>query len=198
MQEFFQTIIQTIDYNSPVILTFVIVSFFVLVLNGITNGKANRMFFSIYRSSLLSPLTWIRFFTHVLGHSSLTHYIENMMMILLIGPAVEAKYGSCTLIQMIAAAALITGLVHFIFFPNASLRGASGIVYMLISLSSAANFSDGKIPLTFLLVAFLYLGKEIYNALFHHDNISQLTHIIGAVLGIVYLLYFQGILVLPF
>ena len=40
-----------IQYNSPVILTFAIVSFGALLLNMITNGWSNRLLFSVYRSS---------------------------------------------------------------------------------------------------------------------------------------------------
>ncbi len=191
-----QSFLQMIEFDSPVILTFALVSFAALILNTISREGANRLFFSVYRSSLLSPLTYVRFFTHVLGHGSLSHYVGNMMIFLLLGPSVEANYGSNSLVFMIAATALVTGLVHFIFFPRSSLRGASGIVYMLIMLSSMVNFAEERIPLTFLLVVILYLGKELYGAIFRADNVSQLTHIIGAAMGIVFVLYYQGMLAL--
>lgn len=32
----------------------------------------------------------------------------------------------------------------------------------------------------------MYLGQEIYNAIFATDDISQLTHIIGGALGLIF------------
>jgi len=85
---------------------------------------------------------------------------------------------------MILATALITGFVHIAvpLFDNMGLRGASGIVFMLIVLSSFVNVKRGTIPLTFILIAVLYLGKEIVSVL-EHDNISQMAHIVGGALG---------------
>ena len=51
-----------LQYNSPVVLTFFFVSFFVLILNWITKGISNTLLFSTYKSSVLSPLTYIRLF----------------------------------------------------------------------------------------------------------------------------------------
>ncbi|MEO1653978.1 MAG: rhomboid family intramembrane serine protease, partial [Bacteroidota bacterium] len=66
---------------------------------------------------------------------------------------------------------------------NNALLGASGVVFMMILLVSFANARKGTIPLTFILIALLFLGKEIYSALFTHDNISQFAHIIGGLCG---------------
>ena len=74
-------------------------------------------------------------------------------------------------------------LVQVVFFPRSALLGASGIVFMLIVLSSLSGMSQGTIPLTFLLVAVIYLGQEVSDALTARDNISQLTHIVGGVCG---------------
>ena len=54
---------------------------------------------------------------------------------------------------------------------------------LLIVLSSMVGFSDGRIPLTLILVLVFYLGQEIYDGLFTKDNISHITHIIGGLCG---------------
>ena len=104
------------------------------------------------------------------------------MLILLVGPMLEEKYGSKKLLGMIVFTAFITGLINIIFFDTA-LLGASGIAFMLILLSSFANIKQGGIPLTLILVAVAYIGNEIINGLISQDNISQLTHIIGGICG---------------
>ena len=61
--------------------------------------------------------------------------------------------------------------------------GASGIVFMFILLSSISNAKAKEIPLTFILIACLYVGKEIITAATATDNVSHFAHIIGGVCG---------------
>ena len=125
-----------LSFNSPVILGFTIVCFLVLVIDKLTGGASTNALFSVYRSSLLSPLTYLRFFGHVLGHAGWEHFIGNIMLILVVGPLLEEKYGSSNILFVILATALVTGIVNFIFFPHTQLLGASGVVFALILLSS--------------------------------------------------------------
>ena len=172
-----------VSFNSPVILGFAILCFAAMVLDFITRGAANHAFFRVYRSSRLCPLTDVRLFGHVLGHAGWAHFFGNITLILVVGPLLEEKYGSANLLFVILATALTTGLVHFIFFPRVGLLGASGVVFALILLSSFTSMKEGEIPLTFLLVAVIYIGQQVYEGLFVHDNVSNLTHILGGVVG---------------
>ena len=81
------------------------------------------------------------------------------------------------------ATALVTGVVNLLFFPGTALLGASGIVFAMILLASFTETKEHTIPVTFLLVALLYLGQQVYNGLFTQDNISQMAHIVGGLLG---------------
>ena len=63
------------------------------------------------------------------------------------------------------------------------LLGASGCVFMLIMLSSLAGMQAGRIPLTLLLVAVLYLGQEVYSILFVQDNVANFMHLVGGACG---------------
>ena len=174
-----------ISYNAPVALTFALLSLLALVINYFTNGWVNFNLCSVYRCSLADPLAWFRFFGHVLGHSGYAHYIGNMVLILVLGPNLEDRFGSWTVLFAILVTALVSGLVHFIFFPGAALLGASGIVFMMILLSSFGGVRNGTIPTTLIFVAVIYLGGELWDAIFVDDNISQLTHIIGGLCGTV-------------
>lgn len=176
-------IFKKIQYNSPVVLSFAFISLAELVLSELTGGVSTRLLFSVYRAPLSDLLTWPRFFLHVLGHVDFSHYIGNMLLLLVIGPPMEEKYGSRSLLLCIAVTALVSGLVQFVFFPNSYLLGASGIVFMLIILSSFAGMRDGHIPLTLILVFALYIGDELVAGLSKLDNVSQLTHIVGGLCG---------------
>ncbi len=175
-----------ISYNAPVALTFALISLLALVANYFTNGWVNANLCSVYRCSLLAdPLGFFRFFGHVLGHSGYAHYIGNMVLILVLGPNLEDRFGSWNVLWAILFTALVSGLVQFIFFPGTALLGASGIVFMMILLSSFGGVKNGTIPTTLILVAIFYLGGELWDAIFVRDNISQLTHIIGGLCGTV-------------
>ena len=175
-----------IRFNAPVILTFALLSLLALLLGNWTNGAATHQYFSVYRSSLSDPLTYVRFIGHVLGHADYEHYMGNMLLLLLVGPGLEEKYGSGTMVWMILVTALVTGLVHFVFFPGSALLGASGVVFMMIVLSSFTAMRRGEIPITLILVVIFYLGGEIMDGLFKQDNISQITHIVGGLCGLVF------------
>ena len=174
------------QYNAPVILTMTLISAIVLGIDTLTAGACNKLLFSVYRSSFLNPLTYVRMFTYVLGHADYAHFLGNFTIILLVGPMLEEKYGSRNLLEMMAVTAFVTGLIQVIFFPHTALLGASGIAFMLILLSSFANYQRGKIPLTVILVAIIYLSGEIINGLTAHDDISQMGHIIGGLCGTVF------------
>ena len=172
-----------ISVNSPVVLCFTAVCGMALVLGWATGGASTNAFFSVYHSALSSPLTWWRFVGHVFGHAGWQHFIGNIMLILVLGPMAEEKYGSGNLLVVIVATALATGIANYVFFPHARLLGASGVVFALILLSSITGAKDGGIPLTFLLVAGLYLGQQVYETFFVSGNVSHSAHIIGGITG---------------
>ncbi|SDB51911.1 rhomboid family intramembrane serine protease [Butyrivibrio sp. INlla16] len=174
-----------ITFNSPVVLGFIFLSLAVLILGFATLGKSNELLFMTYHSSLANPLTYVRFFTHVLGHSGWEHYIGNASYILLLGPMLEEKYGSKRIVEVILITALVTGLVNYFLFWNVALCGASGVVFAFILLTSFTSFKNGEIPLTFILVTIVFIGQQVYEGLFLQDNISNLSHIIGGVIGAV-------------
>ncbi len=172
-----------ITFNSPVTLGFIFICFAVLVLNIVTVGMTNQMLFMTYHSSWASPLTYLRLFTHVLGHSGWQHFIGNATYILLLGPMLEEKYTSKKVVMVILITALVTGLVNNILFPNTALCGASGVVFAFILMTSFTGFRQGEIPLTFILVTIVFIGQQVYEGIFLQDDISNLTHILGGIVG---------------
>ena len=172
------------QYNAPVVLTMTLVSAAVLLISFLTGGASNKLLFSVYRTRLLDPLMYVRMFTYVLGHANYAHFLGNFTVILLVGPMLEEKYGSVPLLKMMAMTAFITGLVQIIFFPSTALLGASGIAFMMILLSSFTNLQKGRIPITLILVALIFLSGEVVDGIASpNDSISQMGHIIGGICG---------------
>lgn len=173
------------QYNAPCTLTFSLLALGALLWGMWTAGASTAKYFCVYQSSLTDPLTYLRFFTHVLGHADLDHYTSNIILMLVLGPTLEERYGSKTVLFTIVITAFISGLIQWIFFPGVALLGASGVVFMMIIMSSLGGTRGNGIPLTLVFVFIAYVGGEVYNGLFLSDNISQLTHIVGGICGAV-------------
>ncbi len=172
-----------LQYNAPVTLTLFFLSLAALLLDTVTGGWTTTHLFCVYRTSLTDPLFYIRLFGHVLGHAGWDHFLNNMLLFLVIGPPMEEKYGSRPLLFGILATAFISGVLQCVLFPGVALLGASGIVFMLIMLSSLAGMRSGSLPLTLVLVAALYLGQQVYAILFVPDQVANFMHIIGGLCG---------------
>jgi GlpG protein len=95
----------------------------------------------------------------------------------------EEKYGSRTLAEVIALTAVVTGLVHFVLFPYTGLCGASGVVFAFILMTSFTGFRESEIPLSFLLVAVIFLGQQVFEMVTVRDSVSNLSHIVGGLVG---------------
>ena len=170
-----------LEYNAPVILTFTLVATAVMVVDSVFGGVTTSLFAFRGVFDFTAPLDYFRLFSYTMGHANWPHLMGNFAIILLIGPILEEKYGSSDLLWMMAITALVSSVLSTVLFDTGGL-GASGIVFMLIMLSSFANFRAGTIPMTFVLVALLYLGEEVVRA-FSDDNISQFGHIVGGIVG---------------
>ncbi len=184
-----------IKYNSPVILTFTFLSIASYLINSIhtgfqsTDGGLLMPLFSLSSQFNHSSIpSYISLLFYTAGHANFEHLIGNLSFILLIGPLIEERYGAKKLTIMIATTALVTALINITLF-NSTLLGASGIVFMLIILTSFTNVKEGQIPLTFILVAVLFIGTEILQS-FGNDSVSQFSHILGGLCGSLFALYF--------
>lgn len=171
-----------ITFNSPVVLGFVFICVAVQIVSTLTGGASTQAFFTALPGSPADPLTYVRLVSHAFGHVGWDHLIGNMSYILLLGPLLEEKYGSGRLAGIILASALASSLSN-IFLLHTGVVGASGVVFTFILLSSVTGMREGELPLTFVLVAVLYFGQQIYGALFVRDHISYLGHIAGGVVG---------------
>jgi membrane associated rhomboid family serine protease len=173
-----------VRYNAPTVLTFAIISAVILIVSQTLLRGLNQQWFAVPGRGNFNPAlvrSWFTLLSHVIGHADWNHLLSNFAFILLIGPILEEAYGSIQLLLMLLLTALVTGILNVLFFPTA-LMGASGIVFMMILLASFTNFSKGEIPLTFILVLVIYLGREIYNSL-NFNNISEFAHIVGGFCG---------------
>lgn len=168
-----------IKYNSPVILTYAILAICCLTLpiaktTGLGFASPSHLAFS-------RPEFYFRLVSYVLAHANWSHLVGNLMIILLVGPLLEEKYRSWQLLEMMLVTAVATALLNAFFFSN-SLIGGSGLAFMMVLLSSFSNIRTREIPLTFILVAVLFIGGEVV-AILKIDEISQFSHLAGGFIG---------------
>jgi len=168
-----------IYFNAPVVLSFSILAILFFAIGG--SEFSTQVLAARPVISFSEPLDYLRLFLHSMGHASWDHLLNNLVIILLVGPILEEKYGSAAVAITMFFAALATGLINT-FFLQTGLLGASDIAFMLIILSSIVNVRKGGIPLTFLLVVVVYLGNEILH-IKQADNISHIAHLVGGSVG---------------
>ena len=176
-----------IRYNAPTVLSFAFLSAAVLILSQTLIRSLTVQWFMVPGKGSFSPASlrnWVSVLTHVLGHLNWPHLVSNFTFILLIGPILEENYGSLSIFIMICITAFVTGVLNILFFST-GLLGASGVVFMMILLASFTNFNKGEVPLTFILVLVLYLGRELFSSFSGSSNegISYFAHIVGGFIG---------------
>lgn len=171
-----------VRYNAPVVITFSILCVAVLLLSLLFGGSFLEAFSAPGRGafSARDPFDWLAILLHPLGHASWEHLLGNLSIILLVGPMLEEKHGSRAMVLMIVITALVTGLLNVFFFSSA-LMGSSGVAFMMILLSSFVNRGAGDIPLSFILVALLFLGREIAGD--GAVGVSHFAHLVGGMMG---------------
>ena len=104
---------------------------------------------------------------------------------LLVISRVQQYLQKSLILSIILITAAVTGIFNYVFFWNVALCGASGVVFAFILLTSFTSFKNGEIPLTFILVAVVFIGQQIYEGVMVQDDISNLSHIIGGIIGAV-------------
>lgn len=171
-----------ISINAPFVLILAGLGLLAMIISSMTGGEFARRILAV--DGAFQPgsvLFYLKLVLHPLGHAAWPIYFVNFTIILLVGPLLEEKYGSVFLTLAAVITAVASGLFHSIFFSSV-LLGASGIAFMMILLTSIANFRSNAIPLTFIIVVFLFMGREIA-ASFRDESISQFAHIFGGLCG---------------
>ncbi|MFP4139358.1 MAG: rhomboid family intramembrane serine protease [Phycisphaerae bacterium] len=171
-----------IRYNAPVLLTFSLVALAVHVIDATAvPGLTGRWFTLPGWFDWTHAPNYLRLVTYTLGHSDWEHLLGNLPIVLLLGAFVEDKYGSRDILAMTLVTALVAAVLNALLFES-GLRGASGVVFMLIVLASLGNVRRGELPLTFVLVAGFFLAGEIL-ASRQPDRTAQWAHMVGGVVG---------------
>ena len=103
---------------------------------------------------------------------------------LVVGPAAEERFGSAKVFFAVLLTAIAGAAIMWFLFPEATIMGASGVLFCMMMLASFASMRGGAIPITLILVIILYLGSEVLQAVSGTAGLPELTHIAGGVVGL--------------
>lgn len=130
---------------------------------------------------------WFRTVSHVVGHRNAEHLWSNLAVLILVGPACEAHFGSAGLAAMVLVEGAVTTVCYMLTTSTQSVSGLSGVVFMLTTLASFVRRTEGRVPLSLLLVL-LVKGKQEYDAMGSagRANVAHLGHAIGVLTGMAF------------
>ena len=167
-----------VAYDAPVTLTFVIVCAVIFLINlllaksGKAEGLQKLLASPTAQSGSLpfivkSPVSYLRLLFYMFGAGdgaagSASVLFTNLILIMLLGPAMEERYGSVIIGIMIFVSALFSGVLNACFC-DASLVGAVPVVSMMIFLNAFMSFSKKKFPLSFAAVMILFVVLQIFS-----------------------------------
>ena len=170
-----------VAYDAPVTLTFVIICAIIFLLNmlmakgGKSLGLENYLASPTTQTGVMpfipsAPVSYVRLLFYIFGSGAAGNAVAggasllftNLILIMLLGPAMEERYGSAIIGIMIFVSALFSGVLNACFCQT-SLVGAVPVVSMMIFLNAFMSFSKKKFPLSFAAVMVLFVLLQIFS-----------------------------------
>ena len=154
-------------YDAPVTLSFALAVLAIFLLDTFAfKGKlTSQWLLSPTSAEGILPFAFsdfhsiIRLFFHVFGCGDSPFLLCNMIFVLLLGPAMEERYGSVIIGIMIFVAALFSGVLYACFCKLPAC-GAEPVVFMLILLSTMMHLSRSKISASSIAVIILFVCMQ--------------------------------------
>uniref|UniRef100_A0A0K0DU02 EF-hand domain-containing protein n=1 Tax=Strongyloides stercoralis TaxID=6248 RepID=A0A0K0DU02_STRER len=133
-----------------------------------------------------------RLFTYSLIHSSISHLINNLIILIVFGLPLELVHGSLRLGIIYIIGAIGGALLHFAYDPKYGLIGCSGAASAIMACHIANLFINWReMELKWFRLAFLilftssFVGISIYaNITEPNHGISDMSHLGGAIAGL--------------
>lgn len=174
-----------ISLDAPVTTFFALFSLILFTVDTIfLKGKLSLGIFSSPTSasgslpfSVSSATSYLRLILYIFGAASWTSLLVNLLFVLLLGPAMEERYGSVVIGIMMIVSALFSGVLNACFC-TVSLQGCLPLVFMMIFLNSFMSFSKKKVPLSFVMIFIFFIAYELIE-----KSPSQLVGIIICIAG---------------
>lgn len=119
---------------------------------------------------------------HIFGHSGWDHFLGNVIYIAMLGPSVEDKFGTIPLAIITILSALIIGTISVI--SNTPCYGLSSVAYMWVILNTFQSDESEGLPITSIILLFVFVLPEAIAIFTKTDNIAHQNHVLGAICGL--------------
>ena len=136
-------------WNSPIILLFCVIVFFVhLGYQTEFRDFFDTLFSVPRRFEWSNPSHYLSLVLYIFGDKGTWKHIStSMLLVVIVGPIIESRFGSIQLISMIIFTAFIVGLIDVLLFRG-GLYGPLCISYLFTFLATFVNVKKRDIPLT--------------------------------------------------
>jgi membrane associated rhomboid family serine protease len=130
--------------------------------------------------------------THQFLHSGVNHLYSNMVILLIVGPSVERKYGTVKTLLGYLIFGIAGGLLQMFMFGNPydNMGGASGAVFGILTIFAITDNSHylrfRKIKMKYFAIAVIIL--ELFSLKLANDGIGHYAHFGGILAGLVFYL----------
>ncbi|MCR5764442.1 MAG: hypothetical protein K6G09_00540 [Treponema sp.] len=172
------------NYDAPVTLTFTLLSVLLFVIDFIfLKERLNSSIFITptvsgdFQFSFSSLNSYLRLFLYIFGRESTLLFFSRLVIITLLGPRMEERYGSAVIGIMILVSTFFTGVL-FASCCKVSFNGSTPIVFMLILLDMLFHISKKTVSLSSALATALFIA-----CLFINPNENGLVGILIVLAG---------------
>lgn len=154
-------------FDAPVTIVFCLISVILFAFDTfVFKGTLNERILSSPTTisgtlpfMISKPASYFRLILYAFSASNFILLLSNLLFLLMLGPAMEERYGSVVIGIMTGVSVLFSGVLNACFCET-SLRGCMPVIFMMIFLNSFMSFSKKKIPVSFILIFILYTAKE--------------------------------------
>jgi rhomboid protease GluP len=142
--------------------------------------------------TLSRPWEVYRLLSFVFAHGDWNHLLTNCITMLLVGPDLEARWGSTGIALIIASVTFTTGILNSLLLST-GLVGSSCITMALLLLSAFSTVSvvtDSQkslvtLPFSSMLLTGVLIGREL-NGFVTEGNVSRFSHLLGISCGLLW------------
>ncbi len=145
---------------------------------------------------------WWQPLTYMFVHSGWSHFIFNMLALVMFGLAVERTIGSLEFLVYYFVCGILDGIISLLLYffsgTNTLLVGASGAIYAVL-LAFAVLYPRsilriwGIVPVPAPLLVILYAVIELVSHFAGGGSVAHLAHLVGFALGGLYFVIRMGV-----
>lgn len=123
--------------------------------------------------------------TSMFAHYSLSHFLMNMLILMLLSHTIASTYSPMTYITIYLLSGLVGNLVGYTLEPDVVALGASGCIYGMIGLLLVSSLQIKTYPNLNNLFWLIFATSIVFILFtFMSDISNNISHIVGFIFGV--------------